>query len=267
MQDSSTNVFGSIVAGSMPIEDKALSRSVEAKSFDFKFHCFYKTEFVTLQRQSFIALAIQDYWCYWFIMQACKTSNALADCGMCPRILLLSEDFVAGSGSSRERKKDASVEPFSSGRGVESLSRNSSQETQYTSYCQELCIHFTSSNHTYNTVIDRLSKRPNVLTYIAVILGFCKGRKTECVIEFFANMVEKGCNPTWGAFTILIEGLAEDALEVLNELCSRGIANRKLGNVDFDWSNTNAAKADCNITNQDRLLSAADKRCEVSPSE
>nr|GEV01516.1 pentatricopeptide repeat-containing protein At1g09900 [Tanacetum cinerariifolium] len=37
-------------------------------------------------------------------------------------------------------------------------------------------------------------------------------------------MVEKGCTTTWGSFTILIEGLAEEALEVLNELSSIGFA-------------------------------------------
>nr|GEV33653.1 hypothetical protein [Tanacetum cinerariifolium] len=40
-------------------------------------------------------------------------------------------------------------------------------------------------------------------------------------------MVEKGCTTTWGAFTILIEGLAVEALEVLNELSSRGFAKRQ----------------------------------------
>nr|GEV66358.1 hypothetical protein [Tanacetum cinerariifolium] len=60
-----------------------------------------------------------------------------------------------------------------------------------------------------------------------------EGRKTEWAIEFLANMVEKGCTPTWGAFTILIEGLAEAALEVLNELSTRDYPDVRLDNQNI----------------------------------
>ena len=63
------------------------------------------------------------------------------------------------------------------------------------------------------------------------MLGLCKAKQAGRAIDFLAYMVSKGCQPTEATYTILIEGiayegLAKEALELLNELCYRGVVKK-----------------------------------------
>jgi pentatricopeptide repeat protein len=63
------------------------------------------------------------------------------------------------------------------------------------------------------------------------MFGLCKAQQTDRAIDFLAYMISKGCKPTEVSYTILIEGianegLAKEALELLNELCSRGVVKK-----------------------------------------
>jgi pentatricopeptide repeat protein len=63
--------------------------------------------------------------------------------------------------------------------------------------------------------------------------GLCKARETCRAIDFLAYMVAKGCKPTEATYNILIEGIAyegltEEALELSNELYSKGVVKKSL---------------------------------------
>jgi pentatricopeptide repeat protein len=74
--------------------------------------------------------------------------------------------------------------------------------------------------------------RPNAVLYNAILLGLCKRRETHNAIDLFAYMISNGCMPNESTYTILLEGLAyeglaKEARELLGELCSRGVVNKK----------------------------------------
>ncbi|KAK8559005.1 hypothetical protein V6N13_098604 [Hibiscus sabdariffa] len=75
---------------------------------------------------------------------------------------------------------------------------------------------------------ERMGVRPNDITYNSIMLGLCKARQTDRAIDFLAYMVMRGCKPTESTYTIRIayEGLANEALELLNELCYRGVVKQ-----------------------------------------
>ncbi|MCI55093.1 pentatricopeptide repeat-containing protein, partial [Trifolium medium] len=61
--------------------------------------------------------------------------------------------------------------------------------------------------------------------------GLCMARQTSRAIDLLTHMIAKGCKPTEATYTILIEGIAyeglvEEALELFNELCSRGFVKK-----------------------------------------
>jgi pentatricopeptide repeat protein len=66
-----------------------------------------------------------------------------------------------------------------------------------------------------------------------IVKGLCKAQQTSRAIDFLAYIIAKGCKPTESTYDILVqgiayEGLTEDALELSNELYSRGIVKKSL---------------------------------------
>ncbi|KAJ8429554.1 hypothetical protein Cgig2_008386 [Carnegiea gigantea] len=79
--------------------------------------------------------------------------------------------------------------------------------------------------------MEKLGIRPDAITYNCIMLGLCEARDTAHAIDFLAYMISRGCKLTEATYTILIqglshEGLAEEALELLNKLYARAVVKK-----------------------------------------
>ena len=73
--------------------------------------------------------------------------------------------------------------------------------------------------------------RPDTDNFNALILGFCKSRRTDLSLEIFEMMIEKGHMPNETTYTILVEGIAHEketelAGKVLKELRLRQVVSQ-----------------------------------------
>ena len=69
---------------------------------------------------------------------------------------------------------------------------------------------------------------PYTMLYNAILLGLCKNWRTDLAIDCFAYTM-----PDESTYSILIEGLAyegflDEAKELLEGLCCRGVLNKNL---------------------------------------
>ncbi|KAB2636830.1 pentatricopeptide repeat-containing protein [Pyrus ussuriensis x Pyrus communis] len=72
-------------------------------------------------------------------------------------------------------------------------------------------------------VMEENSLRPDTDNFNALILGFCKSRRTDLSFQVFEMMIKKRRMPNEMTYTILVEGIAHEgelelATRVLKEL-------------------------------------------------
>ncbi|CAF2065652.1 hypothetical protein HID58_073733 [Brassica napus] len=150
---------------------------------------------------------------------------------------------------------------------ITSLCRKGNTFAAFRLLCEMTRCGFEPDSHTYSALIRGLCNegmfggamevlsimeesegcnKPTVDNFNAMILGFCKIRRTDLALEVFEMMVERRRMPNETTYVIVVEGIAHEgelelAREVLEELRSRKVVGQNAVdrivmqfNLDFD---------------------------------
>lgn len=134
---------------------------------------------------------------------------------------------------------------------ITSLCRKGNTFAAFQLLYEMTCGGFEPDSHTYSALIRGLCNegmfdgakevlsimeesgccKPTVDNFNAMILGYCKVRRTDLALEVFETMVERRRMPNEATYVIIVEGIAHEnelelAREVLEELRSRKVVGQ-----------------------------------------